>query len=86
VWLTGVFDRVLVEYDAHDRAAAIWVIDFKTDGIPDAGPPALVARHAMQLDLYRRVASRLTGLPLQTVRCSLALVMIPALMDVPMTS
>jgi ATP-dependent exoDNAse (exonuclease V) beta subunit len=86
VWLTGVFDRVLVHYDANDRAAAIWVIDFKTDGIPDAGPSALVARHSMQLDLYRRVAARLTGLPLQTVRCSLALVMIPALIDVPPTS
>ncbi|MEO6994162.1 MAG: 3'-5' exonuclease, partial [Lacunisphaera sp.] len=86
VWLTGVFDRVVVEYDADHRAAAIAVIDFKTDRIPDAGPATLIARHATQLDLYRRVAALLSGLPAQTVRCSLALVMIPSLVEVPAAS
>ncbi len=86
VWLTGVFDRVVVEYGADNRARAAWVIDFKTDRIPDAGPAALVAKHAMQIDLYRRVAGLLTGLSPRVVRCSLALVMIPALIELPMRS
>jgi hypothetical protein len=86
VWLTGIFDRVVVEYDEDNRAATVWVIDFKTDRIPDAGPTALIARHSTQLDLYRRVAVLLTGLSRQTVRCSLTLVLIPALVEVPMAS
>jgi hypothetical protein len=86
VWLTGVFDRVIVEYDTDNRAAAIWVIDFKTDRIPDSGPVGLIARHSTQLDLYRRVAALLAGLSPRAVRCSLALVMIPSLSEVPVAS
>ena len=86
VWLTGIFDRVVVEYDEENRAAAIWVIDFKTDRISGAGPMVLIARHSTQLDLYRRVGALLTGLSQQTVRCSLALVMIPTLVELPVAS
>jgi ATP-dependent exoDNAse (exonuclease V) beta subunit len=86
VWLTGVFDRVVVEYDMDNRATAIWVIDFKTDRIPDSGPAGLIARHSTQLDLYRRVAALLTGLSPRAVRCSLALVMILSLSEVPVAS
>ena len=84
VWLTGVFDRVLVARDAAGRATSAWVIDFKTDrsGSSEDGRAA-VAKHAGQLNLYRRVAAILTGLPLAQVECSLVLTVGPSLVMVP---
>jgi ATP-dependent exoDNAse (exonuclease V) beta subunit len=63
-WVTGVFDRVVIARDASGRATAASVFDFKTDRI--AGPEdrsKAEARHAPQLDLYRRAAGALLGLP-----------------------
>jgi ATP-dependent helicase/nuclease subunit A len=84
VWLTGVFDRVLVARDAKGRVTQAWVIDFKTDRAgPSDGGRAAVAKHAGQLNLYRRVAAILTGLPLAQVECSLVLTAGPSLVTVP---
>ena len=84
VWLTGVFDRVLIKHDAAGRAASAWVIDFKTDRAK-AGEEAAraVEKHASQLDLYRRVAALLTGLPEDRVKCALVLTAGRSLVDVP---
>jgi ATP-dependent helicase/nuclease subunit A len=64
VWVTGVIDRVVVESGADGRARRATVFDFKTDHM--AGGPGELARaaqrHAGQIDLYRRVVARLTGL------------------------
>jgi len=63
-WVTGVFDRVVVERDAAGRPARATVYDFKTDLVADATQAEQAARrHAEQMGLYRRVAARLTGLP-----------------------
>ena len=63
VWVTGVFDRVIVECDAGGQATRATVIDFKTDWITsDADIEVARARHEGQLALYRRVAARLTGI------------------------
>ena len=78
VWFTGVFDRVLVERTVDGRAVSAWVIDFKTDRTPGA-----VDENTAQLNFYRRVAAVLTGLPLQAVRCTLALTAGPSLVEVP---
>lgn len=67
-WVTGVFDRVVIVRGADGRALAARVYDFKTDRVPaesDAGRG--VERHRNQMELYRRVAARLTGLPEQKV-------------------
>jgi ATP-dependent helicase/nuclease subunit A len=73
-WVTGVFDRVVVERDAAGRAVRAVVVDFKTDRVEDeAGVAAAVARHAGQLGLYRRVAARLTGLRAEAVAGELVL-------------
>ncbi|NBX60644.1 MAG: hypothetical protein EBT62_09295, partial [Opitutaceae bacterium] len=84
VWLTGVFDRVLVARDAAGRATSAFVIDFKTDrsGSSEDGRAA-VTKHAGQLNLYRRVAAILTGLPLAQVDCALVLTAGPSLVMVP---
>ena len=58
------------------RAVGAWVIDFKTDRVPPGGEEELLQKHASQLGLYRRVAAVLMELPVESVRCSLALVFV----------
>ncbi|QYM79561.1 UvrD-helicase domain-containing protein [Horticoccus luteus] len=67
-WITGVFDRVVVARDDAGRATAAVVYDFKTDRVGNEGEIArAVERHAGQLDIYRRAAAVLTGLPVAAV-------------------
>ena len=74
VWVTGVFDRVVVETDAAGRARRTTVFDFKTDRMEvDADPGVVTARHSGQLNVYRRVAGMLTGLAPEAVECELVL-------------
>ena len=62
-WVTGVFDRVVVERDAAGRARRATVFDFKTDRVAaDADLGIAAERHAAQLGVYCRVVARLTGL------------------------
>ncbi|MBA4138040.1 MAG: DNA helicase UvrD [Opitutus sp.] len=72
-WVSGVFDRVHVARDAGGRATAATVWDFKTDAVGE--DPAALARaaqrHAGQLNLYRHVVARLTGLSGGAVRAEL---------------
>jgi hypothetical protein len=71
-WVTGVFDRVVVERDGGGRPLRMAIYDFKTDrGIEGPGLPEAVERHAAQLNLYRRVAAVLGGVPLAAVQCNL---------------
>lgn len=71
-WVTGIFDRVVVERTGDGRASKATVIDFKTDRVGSAVEiGAAVARHSLQLNLYRRVVSALTGLELGNVDCEL---------------
>ena len=62
---SGVFDRVML----HDGTAQI--IDFKTDRVDDDTIAAAVKRHQPQLELYRRVLARLTGLEEEAITCQL---------------
>jgi ATP-dependent helicase/nuclease subunit A len=60
-WISGIFDRVVVERSESGRALRAVVTDFKTDR---AGA---VERHADQLELYRRAVAILTDLPAEAV-------------------
>jgi ATP-dependent helicase/nuclease subunit A len=72
VWITGVFDRVVVERGPSGRAEWVTVFDFKTDGIEDEqGLRDAVRRHAAQLNVYRRVAAVLAGVLVDAVSCDL---------------
>lgn len=67
-WITGVFDRVMIERDTTGRVLRATVFDFKTDRVEgEAGINAAVARHTAQLQLYRRVVAILVGVPPETV-------------------
>jgi ATP-dependent helicase/nuclease subunit A len=72
-WVTGVFDRVIVERDAAGRAIRAAVFDFKTDRRADAA--LALQRHAPQLRVYRHAAAQLAGLPESEVGCDLVLTM-----------
>jgi ATP-dependent exoDNAse (exonuclease V) beta subunit len=73
-WVTGVFDRAIVERDAAGRAIRARVIDFKTDRFADSGADeAAIRRYAPQLNLYRRAVAILTGLPVSAIACELVL-------------
>jgi len=83
VWFTGVFDRVIVGRDAGGRVVNVSVIDFKTDRAAQNGTDAQIAeKHTAQINLYRRVAAILTGLPLEEVRGVLAFTARPRLVEV----
>jgi ATP-dependent helicase/nuclease subunit A len=71
VWVTGVFDRVVVER-TRGRVEKVTVFDFKTDRVADdEGWQEAVRRHTPQLNVYRRVAAVLAGVPVAVVGCEL---------------
>jgi ATP-dependent helicase/nuclease subunit A len=71
-WITGVFDRVVIERSATGQVARVAVIDFKTDRAADGAEIARARdRHAEQLNLYRRVAAVLAGVSVSRVTCQL---------------
>jgi hypothetical protein len=72
-WITGVFDRVVIERDvAGQTPARVLVVDFKSDRVDEPDRLAEAAeRHAGQLDLYRRIAAVLTGVSAERIGCQL---------------
>lgn len=71
-WVTGVFDRVVIERDSTGRVQRVTVFDFKTDRVIDeTGVNEGIRRHAGQLNLYRRVAAAFVGVPPAAVACEL---------------
>jgi ATP-dependent exoDNAse (exonuclease V) beta subunit len=83
-WVTGVFDRVVVKRDATGNVARVAVIDFKTDRVGDGVELELARdRHAQQLNLYRRVAAILAGVPVAQVTCQLVFTRLRRVVSVP---
>jgi ATP-dependent helicase/nuclease subunit A len=73
-WVTGVFDRVIVTRSPSGVATAATVFDFKTDTLrSEADVERAMRRHSAQLNAYRRVLARLTGLDASVVRGELIL-------------
>jgi len=77
-WVTGVFDRVIVDCAENGEPLRAEVYDFKTD--EDTAGAA--QRHAPQLALYRAAAAQLTGLPEEKVRSFLVLTKTQELVEV----
>lgn len=71
-WISGTFDRVILDRDQAGNFTRAWIVDFKTDRVPDVA--ALEEKrlgYAPQLELYREAIATLTGIPQSAVRCSL---------------
>jgi ATP-dependent helicase/nuclease subunit A len=67
MWVTGVFDRVVICYDEGGGAIRAQLYDFKTDRGVDRDFARATVKHEEQLALYRRVVAKLTGLPAEAV-------------------
>jgi ATP-dependent exoDNAse (exonuclease V) beta subunit len=83
-WITGVFDRVVIERESNGRARAVVVYDFKTDAVASIDEAAeRAARYAEQLGTYRRVAAVLAGVPGHCVRSEVVFTSLPATVPLP---
>jgi ATP-dependent helicase/nuclease subunit A len=76
-WISGVFDRVVVQRDS------VQLIDFKTDEVPNEEALAeKVAGYRPQIILYRQALVRLTGLKLEQIESALLFTRNCVLVDV----
>ena len=78
-WVTGVFDRVVIENDVDGRPQRARVYDFKTDDEMSG----VIQRHARQLELYRQATSRLLGIADSRVGCFLVMTRTQRCLEVP---
>ena len=87
MWITGVFDRVVIERNAAGgNPTRVMVVDFKSDRVEDGGEIRLATeRHAGQLDLYRRIAAVLTGVAPSRIDCQLVFTACRRAVAVPLT-
>lgn len=82
-WISGIFDRVMLDRDATGKFLSARIIDFKTDRAADETALAeKVAGYAPQLALYRRAVARLTALPPDRVTSALLFVRTQQLVEV----
>ncbi|NNE91914.1 MAG: UvrD-helicase domain-containing protein [Verrucomicrobiales bacterium] len=68
-WLSGTFDRVVVE-----PGQSATILDFKTDRIDfddDEKPEAKIEGYRPQLETYREVLTRMTGIPPENIATKL---------------
>ncbi len=71
-WISGIFDRVILERDAAGRVRHATVVDFKTDTVDCADNLAAATdRHRSQLEVYRMVLARMTQIPESDVKAQL---------------
>jgi ATP-dependent helicase/nuclease subunit A len=63
-WLSGTFDRVVIERHPDGRFVAAMIYDFKTDQLDREGDLVdLAQKYQAQMLAYAEVLARLTGLP-----------------------
>jgi ATP-dependent helicase/nuclease subunit A len=71
-WLSGTFDRAVIEKDASGEPVSATILDFKTNrATTDEEIALLVKKYEPQLATYREVLARMTGLPLEAIRAQL---------------
>ena len=62
-WLSGTFDRVVMEVDKDENPVSAAILDFKTDQVNSAEEiEAAKQKYRPQLATYRHVLSRMTGI------------------------
>ena len=73
-WISGRMDRVVIVRNYAGHVVHATILDFKSDRVSDGHDvDALVLRYAPQIDLYRRVLSRLTGMAESTIEAAIIL-------------
>jgi len=82
-WLSGTFDRVVLEKDETGAPTAATILDFKTDRVEtEEDIAAAAAKYRPQLETYREVLVRMTRLPREAVSLRLLFARLPRLVDV----
>jgi ATP-dependent helicase/nuclease subunit A len=62
-WVTGAFDRVMIERDANGNAVGATILDFKSDEAEDDSSLKHIAeRYRPQMLLYRKALSQILSL------------------------
>lgn len=68
-WVSGVFDRVVIQRDSAGRAVAATVLDYKTDRVStEAEIATAVEFHRPQIESYRAVLQQIFKLPPENVQ------------------
>ncbi|MEM1297304.1 MAG: PD-(D/E)XK nuclease family protein, partial [Verrucomicrobiota bacterium] len=82
-WISGTFDRVVVQQDEKQRATTADVYDFKTNKVSSQEEvDEACAHYAPQLAIYRLALSRLLGIPEQEVRSHLVFTRLAKVVEV----
>ena len=66
----GAFDRVTIFLDHTGKMDHAEILDFKSDNVSNT--KELISRHRGQMTLYRECLSRMTGIPEEKIKLSLA--------------
>ena len=61
-WLSGTFDRVVIEMGKDGLPQKATIIDYKTDQVTESTLDEATQKHRSQLETYREVLSKMTGL------------------------
>ena len=61
-WLSGTFDRVAIELGNDGLPTSATIIDYKTDQVAEETMVEATQKHRSQLETYREVLSKMTGL------------------------
>jgi ATP-dependent helicase/nuclease subunit A len=67
-WITGSFDRVVLEQNADGTAIAATLYDFKTDDVPVDAVSTRATQYEPQMILYRDALSHILRLPPSRIR------------------
>lgn len=71
-WISGVFDRVILERDDSGAFTGARVVDFKTNQVETEEEIAAAVEHYRpQMTAYRKAMARLTGLEEKSIGCEL---------------
>ena len=72
LWMTGVFDRVLIHEGGSGQAESAVIIDYKSSMVESESQLARKSDvYRPQLDSYRQALSRILGLPEEHIECKI---------------
>jgi len=83
-WVTGAFDRVMIERDANGNALSATILDFKSDEAEDDSSLKHIAeRYRPQMLLYRKALSQILNLDRERISIQLLFTQSGQVYDLP---
>ena len=81
-YISGIFDRLVAEYDENGTCTGATVIDYKSDKADEE--TLFLERYSQQLNIYRKAAASLLNIPQEKVKCKLLALRCGKVITVPM--